>query len=157
MTYPAADLIPHQPPMRLIEQVVAYDINQLWATTAVAKLPFATADGLRTCFGLELMAQTAAAFFSLQAGDKAAPRQGMLISCRQFSSQVAAFAVDAELLIHAQLQSPLPTDASRSALVKFGAVIAVLDTANLTSADPTRLTALCADQAVADASLAVYI
>jgi len=154
---PAAQLLPHQPPMRLIEHVLAYDDRQLWATTAVAQIPFTLDGELRACYGLELMAQTAAAYFTLRAGSDAQPRQGMLIACRKFDTAKAAYPAAATLLIHAQLQSSLPTNAGSSALVKFGGTIRVIDAADALPVEPEQLSALSSRNIVSTASLSVYI
>lgn len=157
MIRPVADLLPHQPPMRLIEHILAFDTTQLWASTAVNRISWCTPDGLPACYGLELMAQTAAAFFTLRAGDTAQPRQGMLIACRKFDTRMASYPARAKLLIHAQLQSALPTDPGSSALVKFNGAIMLFDADAALPVEPAQLAACSADNAVSAANLSVYI
>ncbi len=132
-----ADLLPHQPPMRLIESVLANDAHEIWATSAIdSSFPFAGPRGLRACFGLEMVAQAAAAFLTLIGNDDGLPRPGMLIACRQFDSTVAHYPSNCRLLIHARLDSRLPSDATGPALVKFSGDVTVFQAS---SAMPTEV------------------
>ena len=152
-----AELLPHQPPMRWLDQILAFDAQQVCALTTVQTLPVLGAQGLHACFGLELMAQTAAAFFTLQTTDNGPPRQGMLIACRQFTTQVAAYPVDSRLVIHVRLTSPLPHDASSPALVKFDGQIAVFDDADAIPTTDNELFSIDANDVATQATLSVYL
>lgn len=153
----AATLLPHQPPMRLIDEIVAWDEQQICALADPAASPFADEHGLPACFGLELMAQTAAAFFTLQAGAGATPRQGMLIASRQFHTDLAHYPVHSHLLIHARLNSALPTDESKAALVKFTARIALCENKDSIPALQARLLKIEDAPIVSAADLSVYL
>lgn len=156
---PVAELLPQQPPMRLLDQVLAHDTQQIYAISAVSGVPFTTAQGLPAWFGLELMAQAAAAFFTLQATQQAPPRQGMLIACPRFTTSVSHYAAEQVLLIHARLASRLPDNAAAPALVKFDGEITTLDD----TIAPPSLTATGFDpqnvrvEPVSQASLSVYL
>ena len=153
-----ADLLPHQPPMRLLDRVLAWDANQVWALAMVdEEMPFATAAGLRACYGLELVAQAAAAFFTLCGGDESPPRQGMLIASRSFTTRLSHYPLPCRLLIHARLASPLPPDAAGSALVKFTGDIVLLEDVGDAPAQPDALQALCDERAITEVNLSVYL
>ena len=156
---PVAELLPHQPPMRLLEQILVHDTEQICAISVVNRVPFTTTHGLPAWFGLELMAQTAAAFFTLQAAQQSQPRQGMLIACPQFATTVSHYAPDQTLLIRARLASRLPDNTTAPALVKFDGEITALDD----TIAPSVCTAVGFDpqtmltEPVSQASLSVYL
>ena len=152
-----AELLPHQPPMRLLDRILAFDTRQVCAVTAINTLPFRSPQGLHACYGLELMAQTAAAFFTLHTTQDAPPRQGMLIACRQFSTRIAHYPVDSCLVIHARLASALPNDATSPALVKFDGQIAVFDAPDAIPTADNELFGLDAKDVVTQATLSVYL
>ena len=157
-TQTVTDLLPHQPPMRLIEAVIAHDERQIWVSSHVhSALPFIGEAGLRACFGLEMVAQAAAAFLTLVSSDDGPPRQGMLIASRSFATRIAHYPPDCDLLVNAKLDSRLPSDGAGSALVKFSGSITVFrETATM----PTALHELMRlDDSSVDthASLSVYL
>ncbi len=143
--------------MRWLDQILAFDAQQVCALATVQTLPVLGAQGLHACFGLELMAQTAAAFFTLQTKDNAPPRQGMLIACRQFTTQIAHYPVDSRLIIHARLASAMPHDASSPALVKFDGQIVVFHDPDAIPATGNELFSLDANDVATQATLSVYL
>jgi len=117
------DLIPHRPPMRLLDKIVSADATRL---TAMANLsngcPFWTPQGVPTCIGLEYIGQAAAAFFSVIASGKSAeeaPRAGMLIASRAYQCNTGFFPAECRLLIEVIPQS----EVSASGLVKFSGTL----------------------------------
>jgi predicted hotdog family 3-hydroxylacyl-ACP dehydratase len=148
----AERLLPHEPPMLLLDAVHAYDDGSLSATASVsAGSPFVSGLGMRACFGLEVMAQAAAAFFTLRAGSDAPPRQGMLIASRRFQTSLSHYPLDSVLLVQVTLASALPADDVGRALVKFDGAITVLE-----GDQPLPSNSLHLDNAT-EASLSVYL
>ncbi|WP_166358034.1 hotdog family protein [Pseudomonas akapageensis] len=104
MTWPVAELIPHAGDMILIDRVASFDEEQI--VTQLTVRPgglFSRADGsLPAWVGVELMAQSVAAFAGCQArlrGDPVA--LGFLLGTRKFECNVEQFPVGAELSIQA--------------------------------------------------------
>jgi predicted hotdog family 3-hydroxylacyl-ACP dehydratase len=97
-----SELIPHAPPMALLDAMVDYGPNHLTARMRVsAANPFADAAGnLPAWAGIELMAQAIAAYGGL--GTRAhglPPRVGFLLGTRRYLSDCAAFPPGTELLV----------------------------------------------------------
>ena len=153
----AAALLPHQPPMRLIDEVVAWDERQICAIAGTATSTYTDTNGLPSCFGLELMAQASAAFFTLQAGADATPRQGMLIASRKFRTELAHYPLHGKLLIHARLNSALPPDANKPALVKFAARIALFESKDSIPDATEQFLSFEGLPIVSEADLSVYL
>ena len=153
-----AELIPHEPPMRMVDAIIAYDAEQLWAeVTLTENSMFARRQGIRACFGLEYLAQTSAAFFTLQATEDSPPRQGMLIASRRFESRQSHYPLHSHLLLHVQLTSPVPPDSHQSALVKFRGEIYLADPSMPALTTIPELSRLSAETALTVADLSVYL
>ncbi|WP_122454332.1 hotdog family protein [Pseudomonas viridiflava] len=102
--WPLAELIPHAGDMILIDQVLAFDEEQIQTCLTVrANGLFNEADGsLPAWVGVELMAQSVAAFAGCQARSKGdAVKLGFLLGSRKFECNVAHFPAGSELNIHA--------------------------------------------------------
>ncbi|WP_122445809.1 hotdog family protein [Pseudomonas viridiflava] len=102
--WPLAELIPHAGDMILIDQVLAFDEEQIHTRlTVLAGGLFNEADGsLPAWVGVELMAQSVAAFAGCQARSKGeAVKLGFLLGSRKFDCNVAHFPAGSELNIHA--------------------------------------------------------
>ncbi|WP_249583263.1 hotdog family protein [Pseudomonas viridiflava] len=102
--WPLAELIPHAGDMILIDQVLAFDEEQIHTRLTVrAGGLFNEADGsLPAWVGVELMAQSVAAFAGCQARSKGdAVKLGFLLGSRKFECNVAHFPAGSELNIHA--------------------------------------------------------
>lgn len=154
---PVAELIPHGPPMRLIDQILHSGTDVLWAaTTPQRDSMFAHSAGMPACIGLEYLAQTAAAFFTLQAGEEPGePRQGMLIACRDFQCKQPYFAHRVRLLLRVELQSNIHAAGRGHGLVKFHGEIFVAPESMPATPDITDL-AEAADPLTV-ANLSVYL
>jgi predicted hotdog family 3-hydroxylacyl-ACP dehydratase len=103
-SWPIADLLPHSGDMILIDEVLEFGEEHV--RTRVHVRPgglFNRADGsLPAWVGIELMAQSVAAFAGCQGKLKDEPVQlGFLLGTRKFECNVEHFAVGSELLIHA--------------------------------------------------------
>jgi|GEM_PF-3329279 len=109
----AAGLIPHAPPMRLLDNVWLANDQQLLATVALHDAsPFYVASGLPACIGLEYLGQATAAFFTLRqqiassiSETPVTARPGMLVSSRSYDCQHGFFPVPATLLVDVQPKS----------------------------------------------------
>ena len=104
---PSIPLVPHQPPMRLIDAVLEAGSEHC---TALARVDpqawYADPDGaMPAWFGLELMAQAIAAYGGLhkraQGGE---PRTGYLLGTRAYTCSRPSFPPGCELRIHAKLK-----------------------------------------------------
>ena len=103
---PVVELVPHRPPMLLIDRVCAHGDDVTVSTVAIrAESPFVAAGpdgrlGVPAVVGIEYMAQTVAAYAGLSARkEKRAPRIGFLLGCRELSLDTDAFAVGEVLTI----------------------------------------------------------
>ncbi|AHF65554.1 ApeP family dehydratase [Pseudomonas cichorii] len=102
--WPLAELIPHAADMILIDQVLSFDEEQI--QTKVTVRPdglFSQPDGsLPAWIGVELMAQSVAAYAGCQARLKGEPIQlGFLLGSRKFECNVGHFPAGSELTIQA--------------------------------------------------------
>ncbi|GFM66692.1 3-hydroxylacyl-ACP dehydratase [Pseudomonas cichorii] len=102
--WPLAELIPHAADMILIDQVLSFDEEQI--QTRVTVRPdglFSQPDGsLPAWLGVELMAQSVAAYAGCQARLKGEPVQlGFLLGSRKFECNVGHFPAGSELTIQA--------------------------------------------------------
>lgn len=101
--WPLAQLLPHAGDMILIDQVLAFDDEQIHTRLTVRPDGlFSRPDGgLPAWVGVELMAQSVAAFagcHARQRGDEVA--LGFLLGSRKFECNVDHFPVGTELSIH---------------------------------------------------------
>jgi predicted hotdog family 3-hydroxylacyl-ACP dehydratase len=102
--WPLAELLPHAGDMILIDQVLAFDEEQIQTRTQVRPGGlFNRADGsLPAWVGVELMAQSVAAYAGCQAREQDNPVQlGFLLGTRKFECNVDCFPAGSELTIHA--------------------------------------------------------
>lgn len=101
--WPLAELIPHAGDMILIDQVLSFDEEQIH-TRATVKPDglFNRPDGsLPAWVGIELMAQSVAAYAGCHARRKGEPvALGFLLGTRKFECNVEHFPAGAELSIH---------------------------------------------------------
>ncbi|MEM6999508.1 MAG: hypothetical protein AAF529_01890 [Pseudomonadota bacterium] len=153
-------LLPHGPEVAFVSRVLASDAQSIWALAPVSRAAaFADAQGLPALYGLEILAQTAAAFFTLAAGG-GAPRQGMLIACQSFSAAQPYFARTATLLARAELASALPAAEQGKGLVRFSGQLYLPEEAVLgtlpDSCAAAELSALAGAQ-TCEANFSVYI
>ncbi len=100
-----AALLPHGPPMRLLDEVLEYDGTSVTvAATIRADHPFfdAGASGIPCHVGIELMAQACGTFAGLRAaGTGHPPALGFLLGTRHFQAAVRWFGVGQRLVVSA--------------------------------------------------------
>lgn len=95
------DLLPHRPPMLLVNKVVDLSATQSSAIVIVDDdTPFFGKDGVPAWVGIEYMGQTAAliAGYQLQQG-LTEPQLGFLLGTRRFQTTVSHFANGTVLLV----------------------------------------------------------
>ncbi|MBS7662304.1 hotdog family protein [Pseudomonas lalucatii] len=102
--WPIAELLPHAGDMILIDEVLSFDADSI--VTRLCVRPgglFSQADGsLPAWVGIELMAQSVAAYAGCQARQAGRPVQlGFLLGTRNFRCDVERFAAGSELRIRA--------------------------------------------------------
>ena len=102
MSYPSvAELVPHRPPMILIDEVVQTEGVTLTARVRLTKSsPFMQNGQLPALITLEYMAQSIAAFAGLKGRKKGEPvKLGLLMSCREMTLAVDSLQAGDELLV----------------------------------------------------------
>jgi len=100
--YPVADLLPHKPPMVLIDAVRGWDEGLLDASVTIRPgIPFHDpARGVPAYVGIEYMAQACGAYAGLEAVSAGQPvRIGLLLGTRRYAATVGWFEPDQELLV----------------------------------------------------------
>lgn len=94
-------VIPHQPPMRLIDRIIHVDHEQaVCEASMTADHLFYDGDinGIYAWIGLELMAQTAAVF-SYKKAEHQTQKIAYLMSIRQLNTTVSYFPIDSVLTV----------------------------------------------------------
>lgn len=103
-TPPIADLVPHRPPMLLLDRVLAHDADSVTCEVRIAAgSPFAEDGRIPAVVGIEYMAQCVAAFAGLSARAQGQPpRIGFLLGCRELTLAIDTFAVGDTLTVEAR-------------------------------------------------------
>jgi len=101
---PIAELVPHRPPMLLLDRVVAHDAESVICEVRIAaRSPFVEDGRIPAVVGIEYMAQCVAAFAGLAArAEGRPPRIGFLLGCRELRLCTDAFAVGDTLTVEAR-------------------------------------------------------
>ncbi len=106
MSFPTpAQLLPHAPPMVLLDAVIAYTPPSIEACLTLREgIAFYVAGrGIPAQVGLEYMAQTCGLYAGLEAQQRGLPiRMGFLLGTRRYRAETAWFAPGATLHITAQ-------------------------------------------------------
>ena len=101
-TIPVSDLLPHDPPMVLLDRVMSFDEQNLVAEVDIGpESLFCTDAGVPGWVGIEYMAQAVAAHAGARArleGD--APSIGYLLGTRSYKCSIVEFPVGATLKVH---------------------------------------------------------
>ena len=101
--WPLAELLPHAGDMILIDRILSFDEEQIHTRLTVKPDGlFNLPDGsLPAWVGIELMAQSVAAFAGCHARQKGNPvALGFLLGTRKFECNVEAFPAGSELTVH---------------------------------------------------------
>jgi predicted hotdog family 3-hydroxylacyl-ACP dehydratase len=116
------ELIPHRPPMRLIDAVAGFDreTQSVVCTATLRPSPVLTGGDARAVIALELMAQSAAACTGLLDGGDGEPARGFLVAVPALELTVERLALGDELEIHARRVSVSGASASFECAVSRG-------------------------------------
>ncbi len=98
---PLAELVPHKPPMLLLDEVVAVGDTSLTARVTLTEASMFVEHGRAPALvAIEYMAQAIAAWAGAARRDKnEPPRLGFLLSCREMTLEVDELSVGDELLV----------------------------------------------------------
>jgi len=133
MTPPISALLPHAPPMRLLDAVVRFDGDAIECTaTLQPNCPFSDASGhVDPMIAVELVAQAAAAWSALSSDASARP--GVVASCREGKLEDVVLKVGDHLLVRAtrvagsadfgSFVGTVLLDSARVATISFGVVL----------------------------------
>lgn len=118
---PVADLLPHTPPMRLLDAVSRFEGAQIECTaTLLPTCPFADAAGsVEPLVAVELVAQAAAAWAALAGGGGVRP--GVVASCREAQFEDVQLQVGDALVVRAERTAGSADFGSFSGVVLRGA------------------------------------
>jgi predicted hotdog family 3-hydroxylacyl-ACP dehydratase len=103
--YPIAALLPHQPPMILLDKVVAYDEATLTASVGITESSlFFAREGVPGHVGIEYMAQACGAYAGARALDAGEPvKIGFLLGTRLCRVLVPWFRIGDRLIVTASI------------------------------------------------------
>ena len=101
---PIVELVPHRPPMLLLDRVLSYDGQCVICETVLGPdSPFVEGGFVPGVVGIEYMAQAIAAGAGLSARDKGeGARIGFLLGCRKLTIAVDSFQVGDRLIVEAR-------------------------------------------------------
>lgn len=102
---PIVELVPHRPPMLLLDRVLSYDGERVVCETVLeAGSPFVEQGRVPAVVGIEYMAQAIAAGAGLSARDsgETTARMGFLLGCRDSAIAVDSFQVGDRLTVEAR-------------------------------------------------------
>lgn len=105
--YPIEDVLPHRPPMILIDEIVSRHADRIATSVTVraANLFFRPGRGIPSHVAIEWMAQTCGAFAGSQAMDEGGVVSiGFLLGTRDFRAGQSWFTEGMRLVIHAHLE-----------------------------------------------------
>lgn len=96
-----ADLLPHRPPMLLLDEMLAYDATAARASTTIRETSlFLDGAAVPVHIGLEYMAQACGAHAGALARDRGEPvKIGFLLGTRQYRAYVPCFRIGERLIV----------------------------------------------------------
>lgn len=102
--YNILDVVPHGPPMCLLDDVIQFDEQSLEAKVTIhPDSMFCEESGVPAWVGIEYMGQAIAAWAGVQAREQGNPvKIGFLVSCRKYDSPLSHFSVGSELRVSIQ-------------------------------------------------------
>ena len=123
---PIAELLPHSPPMVLLDRVVLYEDPRLVTGVTIRQgNPFCENGGVPGWIGIEYMAQSVAAHAGIQAhlrGD--APKIGFLLGTRKYECSVDRFPLQSNLEIVVEPLFVEPELGAFSCRIEMGRLVA---------------------------------
>ena len=142
-TLAVAELLPHDPPMVLIDKALSYDENSLVAEVVIRPdSAFCGANGVPGWVGIEYMAQAIAAHAGARGRLQGeSPVIGYLLGTRSYTCSLAAFPVGATLLVHVEalfVEMALGAFACRIETAGFGGETTIVAEATINVYQPDR-------------------
>ena len=103
--YAITELLPHQPPMILLDDLISYDENEAVALVTITEASlFCSGDGVPAHVGLEYMAQTCGAHAGAIARERGeAVKIGLLLGTRQYRANIPNFRLGDRLTIRVRV------------------------------------------------------
>lgn len=103
--YPIGELLPHEAPMILLDEVIEYSGTSLRARVTITESSmFLDQDGVPAYIGLEYMAQACGAHAGLMARDAGAPvRIGFLLGTRRYMVLIPRFRLGDQLTVSVEM------------------------------------------------------
>ena len=101
---PVADVVPHKPPMLLLDRVLSYETDRVTCEVRIGpETPFLEDGLVPAVVGIEYMAQTVAAYAGLTAREQGKDAKiGFLLGCRDLTLGTEGFAVGDLLVVEAR-------------------------------------------------------
>ena len=101
---PVAEVVPHDPPMVLLDRVLTFDESTLSAEVTIRPdSRFCDGEEVPGWVGLEYMAQAVAAHAGIEARKRGEPPSiGYRLGTRSYRSEVSAFPVGTTLTVHVE-------------------------------------------------------
>ena len=117
-----AELLPHEPPMMLLDRVVERSDERIVCTASVADAGVFADDGaVPACVCLEYIAQACAAFMGISARSREEPvRPGFLLGCRSLDLEVESLRAGETVEIRVERTSSAAAAASFDGVVMRG-------------------------------------
>lgn len=137
---PIAELMPHAPPMVLLDRVISYEHPKLITGLTVRRgIPFCGNEGVPGWIGIEYMAQSVAVHAGIEAYSKGiSPRVGFLLGTRKYDCSVARFPLEADLEIVVEPLFVEPELGAFSCKIMMGRLVASA-TINVFQPEETKL------------------
>jgi predicted hotdog family 3-hydroxylacyl-ACP dehydratase len=147
--YAPAELLPHRPPMILLDEIVSCDQASLVAAVTVGETTlFRESEGVPVHVGLEYMAQACGAYAGAVARDGGRPvRIGFLLGTRQYRAHVAWFRLGDRLTVSATLLYQDEQMGAFDCRIEVRGRLAAEAQLNVYQPDPAELSALGSDAA----------
>ncbi len=147
--YSVAELLPHRPPMILLDEIVSYDQASMVASVTVSEATlFLEPQGVPVHVGLEYMAQACGAYAGAVARERGEPvRVGFLLGTRQYRAHVPCFRLGERLIVSATLLYQDEQMGAFDCRIEVHGKLAAEAQLNVYQPDPAELSALGSDAA----------
>ena len=101
---PVAEVVPHKPPMLLLDQVLSYETDRVTCEVRIGpETPFLEDGLVPAVVGIEYMAQAVAAYAGLTAREQGkGAKIGFLLGCRELTLRTDGFAPGERLVVEAR-------------------------------------------------------
>ena len=141
--YTVAELLPHRPPMILLDEILSFDETSLTAAVQVSAASlFAEAGGVPVHIGLEYMAQACGAFAGAMARERGeSVRIGFILGTRQYRAYVPSFRCGDRLVVTVSVLYQDEQMGAFSCRIEVAGVLAAEAQLSVYQPDPAQLAA----------------